>query len=336
MMNCDKVKDGKKEVLAQCPISPWTHSSGIDRNPSFSIRPSINVTSNSGATAYSVGFCFTCGLKGSALSIAKKYHENSGDISPVDYVTEVEVVGMTTNGFKKSNIQMGYRVLSKMKFGKKYKESKKISDKDLGIIDWKEIEKYMGSVPKYILDRGISVDTCKAFKLGHDKERSSLVIPFVDKDGRLCGYTLRRYNSTKNQYYRGRLGRYFHSPGMKKSYILYGENNIRSNIPDLVIVEGNVDVLKLWQFGYNALAVQGSHSSEFQIDRMLGFVGDGGKIFIMADGDDAGVKLAKDLSEKIGKRCYTKVVFIERGLDPGDLKDRDEAIKYLGDCRYEQ
>jgi 5S rRNA maturation endonuclease (ribonuclease M5) len=88
-------------------------------------------------------------------------------------------------------------------------------------------------------------------------------------------------------------------PGMERGKMLFGFDECQHGEQAVAIVEGAREVMKLWQLGYRALAVQGSGITREQIDLVADVYPR--KIVVMMDGDEAGYaaqdKIHKELSE---------------------------------------
>jgi len=313
MMGCRTIKESNTHVMASCPFAPFTHDGGMDKRPSFSVTKDSDK---------SIGQCFTCGEKGTILQIAKSFADRSGSQGVIDYVRECEII---TADFKETfnakTFGMRFRKLIDMNFADGDWKPEEFDEKSVEVMDWTQIERYMGSVPKYILHRGIDIGVCKKWKIGHAKQRKAVVFPMIDRLQRLVGYTLRKYQG---------LPKYLHSTGMKKSLFLYGEHMIMSKTDKLFIVEGHIDVLKMSQFGFSVLGIQGSDVSDIQAEKILDVTEANGTIYIMSDGDSAGDKLAIALKNKLEKRAFVKRVPLDNGKDPGDFNSREEVLACIG------
>jgi DNA primase len=312
MMGCHKIKEYSTNVIADCPFARFSHAGGTDKKPSFSVKKD---------SSKSVGKCFSCGEKGTVLQLAKTYADHTGDYAPVDYVRQAEMIGIHKDFSPKTFATMKHNSFREMDFQGMYYQEPEFNEDDITELEWVKIERYMGQVPQYILGRGVTIDTCKAYKIGHDKKRKAVVFPMIDRRMRLVGYTLRKYKG---------FPKYLHSVGMKKSLFLYGEHLIRNKVSELFIVEGHIDVLKMHQFGYNAMAIQGSSVSSVQKNKILDVVKDSGTVYIMSDGDVAGLKLANDLEYALKDRAYTKKITLKDGEDPGDFTNKQDIEAYLG------
>lgn len=105
-----------------------------------------------------------------------------------------------------------------------------------------------------LLDAGLSV----AGKNGgiYDKFRSRLMLPVIDVRGDVVGFTSRILPGLEG-------AKYLNSPDtlcFKKSQLIYGLNFAKSTKrPNLILVEGNIDVITLHQAGFdNVVATMGT------------------------------------------------------------------------------
>lgn len=197
------------------------------------------------------------------------------------------------------------------------------------------------AVPKYALSRGITIETAKSWRLGrtprecwrqingfpvpywptfaYDAKR--LVFTIRNRGGRTVGLSGRKLS--------GDGPKYFHWPHFKRNKYLYGEDRVDPDKDHLIVVEGFIDVLILWQYGYNAVGLMGSAISEPQIQRMIDLLPTFGELYTMTDGDFAGRKAVygtddkkheDGLIHKIKGRVPLYVVDLPNGVDPKGLK----------------
>jgi 5S rRNA maturation endonuclease (ribonuclease M5) len=65
-------------------------------------------------------------------------------------------------------------------------------------IPWETYEPHAGSVPLYATEqRGLTIDTCREWELGHDKNGCRLLFPMRDRGGRLVAISGRLYRCSK-------------------------------------------------------------------------------------------------------------------------------------------
>lgn len=151
-------------------------------------------------------------------------------------------------------------------------------------------------VSKYFEGRGFLKTTISHFQ-GFDSTDpkknmyNRAIIPLYDESGGLVGYTGRTIkNSTI---------KWLHTPkGLIKSLLLYNLNNIH-NTDSVILVEGPLDVWKLYECGiYNSVAILGTEISQ---DQILLLKNKGiKKIILMLDPDSAGKRATlNNISNKL-------------------------------------
>src|ERR1019366_2234845 len=110
---------------------------------------------------------------------------------------------------------------------------------------------------KYMYDRGFNSDTLKRWEIGYDKLSERITIPIRDHNGVLVGFKGRSYKeNTIPKYmilgdYNENQNRYGFQP-YKKSQYIFGLDEFRYNTIcyDVIIVEGELNVLAMTQHGY--------------------------------------------------------------------------------------
>ncbi len=299
----------------QCPFRSTAHASGTDRTPSFTVAKN--------PLGKSLAFCFSCGVKGSLFSIAKEYEQTYGTFGLVDYVVDHENDDFSwyKKNQKDPKVQatFGYRKLASMKF--KPDEipglhKVEFDEDNVMVVPDSELLPYASSIPKYVVNRGVTMETAKAFRLGYDQRRGAVLIPIIDRLGRLVGIT--------RNHFKGTGPKYQHSKGLKKTHFLFGEHMIDKSLKDVVITEGHFDVINLWQAGYNALGTMGSYTGEVQLNKIVDALGLKGIAYLLPDNDQAGWKLKAELIA--GLKDRVKVIDrqllmeeVAEGKDAGDL-----------------
>ena len=178
--------------------------------------------------------------------------------------------------------------------------------------------------------RGFSEETVEAFDLGYDPISESAIIPIRNMWGDLLGVTRRSLRKSANIRYRD-------PKGFQKGKNLFGSWFVtQAESPRVVLTEGPLDCVKVWQAGHPSAAVYGSRVTEHQIMllRRMGVT----TCILFFDNDKAGknaVKQCKGWSEDndgswhydpatdLRKFFVLKVVSYKGldGNDPGDLTD---------------
>lgn len=211
------------------------------------------------------------------------------------------------------------------------------------ILDESVLKRYSLGVTSYWTDprphgRGFSEETVIAFDLGYDPMEEAAIIPIRNMYGDLLGVTRRSLRKEARIRFRD-------PKGFKKSNHLFGSWFVAEyETPYVVICEGPLDAIKIWQAGHPAVAVYGSYVSEHQIMllRRMGIV----SVVFMFDNDKQGVAAIKQCKgftqDNHGDWSYDpstdmrKFFVLKRagydgctGNDPGDLTDKqiDNAVR---------
>lgn len=115
-----------------------------------------------------------------------------------------------------------------------------------------------GKTHHYMIERGFTPDTLRAWHVGWDFARQAIVIP-VTWQGDTVGLIYRHVPPIPEGY-----PRYEYTPRMPKSRILFGWDHRSSNEP-LIVVEGPLDCLWAYQCGLHAVvAILGMSMSKAQ------------------------------------------------------------------------
>jgi hypothetical protein len=226
---------------------------------------------------------------------------------------------------------------------------------------WAQYEPFTGSVPPYALKRGLAMETCREWSLGHDKRMRRLLFPLLDRRGRLMAISGRRYacqwcgsersvrenrcrecrrpvpegelcpkcseKGAKEEWCAGckrpMSPKYLHSDGFQRNLFLFGEHRIQDGSKCVYVVEGHMDALMLWQAGYRpAVALLGSHPGGSQVEKLVAYYD---RIVVVPDGDAAGEAMAADLTAAVAWRVPVVVRLPKKGCDPGELNYQEMA-----------
>ncbi|CAE6946284.1 hypothetical protein R69608_05539 [Paraburkholderia nemoris] len=169
-----------------------------------------------------------------------------------------------------------------------------------------------GRVLSYLTnERKLSIETIAAFKVGATKDDDAIIFPFL-RDGELV--------NTKH------LAVERDANGKKKTWqasdaepCLFGWDLVREDVKAVLIVEGEIDAMSLYQYGFDALSVnQGAGNHQWidsDFDRLERFQ----EIFLWFDNDEPGQKGVREVASRLGlDRC--RIVDFR-------LKDANEALQ---------
>jgi DNA primase len=182
-----------------------------------------------------------------------------------------------------------------------------------------------GSAAAYLRDRGLSVETTRAWGLGLNGNR--LMLPLRDALGRTCAFSGRSLTGEEPKYRNSANDALF-----RKQDLLFGLDRATTAIRrsgEALLVEGPIDVLQLHQAGLDhAVASLGTAFSIEQANRLLR---SGAKrLWVALDGDKAGQAATSRLIEAlrplvISGQLDLLVVALPPGHDPDSLVRREGA-----------
>lgn len=163
--------------------------------------------------------------------------------------------------------------------------------------------------PKDFLKRGFTKETLKHFRIGMADD-GMIVIPFYkdfNRYGDLLGYQ-KRIN------YPDRI--VLNSKGFNKKEYLY---NVDTSYSYVVVVEGYSDVMRLYQHGYNAVALLGADMSAKQAELLYSFE----RVYLALDNDMAGRRATEICNHLLKNHVEVKLVPY-RTKDPGECTSKEE------------
>jgi 5S rRNA maturation endonuclease (ribonuclease M5) len=164
--------------------------------------------------------------------------------------------------------------------------------------------------PKEFLARGFTIETLKHFRLGVTDDHW-VIIPFF-MEGKLKGYQ-------KRVDFPDRI--VINNEDFNKQEYLY---NLDFSYDYVIAVEGYSDVMRLFQFGYNATGVLGAGVSTWQASQIRKFK----RVYLAFDNDEAG-RRATEMCYHLIKH-HTEVLIIPYlTKDPGECKSRRQWKKYF-------
>jgi DNA primase len=143
---------------------------------------------------------------------------------------------------------------------------------------------------QYIIDRGFTIQTIKAWGIRYDPEVPAIVIPIYDIKGQLVGLSRREVVPQSQP------SKYMESVGFDKNQHLFGAHR---HVPQgrVVIVEGPLDCIWLHQCGVtDAVALMGTYCSMAK-QRLLARLGS--HVVLALDNDAAGYSATLWLTEQL-------------------------------------
>lgn len=157
----------------------------------------------------------------------------------------------------------------------------------------------------------------------YDRFRNRLMFPIIDVRGNVVGFGGRVLDKSEPKYLNSNETLIFN-----KRKNLFGLNLAKkTKQPNMILVEGNIDVVTLHQFGFdNAVASLGTSLTDDQVTLLSRYTEE---VILTYDGDEAGQRAAKraiPMLEKAGIKV--------RVLQVKDAKDPDEFLQKFGADKF--
>lgn len=342
-----KVKRGSGKLRVTCPLASRSHASRSDERPSMVVFPE-------GQRGDPICACSACHWKGAVVRLVDELADAGMDVSKAREMLTGEAAKKTDDQPQKNERR---EIISRVRALTHDGVSRARVQRAGAWFDPRAVDlgdnvpampddafsKYGRGVPRYALDRGLTLETCRAWGLGHDRRARRLMFALRDHRGRLVAMSGRLYACSvcgwswppreKQPRDCGCCGRrlppkFLHSKGFKREFFLYGE--VRKDIDrgDIIyVVEGNIDAPMLWQYGYRpVVATLGSNVSDVQVEKLVAWWN---HILIVQDADDAGDSMVRLVKYKVAGRKKVSSVRPLDGMDPGSMSV-DNAVELLG------
>lgn len=361
LINCQNIRRKPDWVMASCPFS-WLHSGGKDSSPSFGVR-----VNNDGPSGYN---CFGCHRSGGSLvDLLNTLNQNTS----FDYNEAFDFVLENGNGGSDLEFEDPAQSWTSFGDESPEINDSNLDDQresyftlnpdDQPSVHPDALEKFEACekhVHDYLLGRGFRKDVCIDWGVRVETNRCGserVVLPVYNYENDLVAYTRRvTWNEPTCQVcgYQGSemswhgdfcpecdtdydrwfvWPKYQHSKGFNRNYLLYGEHLIDESNSKGVVVEGNLDAMRLYQYGVeNVVAVMGSKVGQTKPGHQMYRLGvHFDELLIMADGDEAGRDMADTITEfyqSYPDKLDVVTYVCPDGRDPGDM-DRKKVQNTL-------
>ena len=307
-----------KNYFGVCPFHD-------DHSPSMSVSPERQLYK-----------CFVCNKAGNVFNFVKDY-ENISFIEAVKKVADKVGIPLDIGNVKTENT--------------KYKEEYEIMEFTTKILQNNLSSKEGVKAREYLLNRSITDDIIKDFKIGltlndktylynvlskkydinkldelglitkdgitgYDKFINRIMIPICDIDGHVVGFTGRIYNGEKTAKYINTK----ETPIYVKGNILFNYHLAKEYIKNekcVILVEGNMDAIRMYSEGLkNVVALMGTAMTKEQINILKKLRV---PVILMLDNDDAGsINTITNGDLLTNNGIDTKVVRLSGAKDPDE------------------
>lgn len=296
------------EITFSCP---WEVHKFGDQNPSASMN-----------TESKLIYCFSCKTGHNPISFLAKL-ENIAFVDAQKFIIERYGDGNSYDGFsliqyfkRKQNVQDTIAETTGL-------------NKNNPVIPWAYAEerqfKLLGEPLRYLYNRGFQRQTIEHFALGYDELSDMVVIPVCDKDGSLLGFKGRAYRAEfagpKYLVIGDRKGNTWGFGTVNVQHEIFNHDGLINSDP-IIVVEGELDAMMLWQRGYkNVCSLYGSSFTNTQKEKLLA---SGNDFILFLDSDPAGDKCKEKMVEELSPYATIKVVDQHEG-DPCSMTENECA-----------
>ena len=216
-LGLERVKNNGEWVSASCPLSPWTHTHGSDRNPSFAINFKGEGYFN----------CFSCesGDLYELLRLLKKYGAD------VDYKSALDAL----NQYNEGDIEVVFKM-------KGNDEDQIWNDSYLDNFHLASLNEKAFS---YLVSRKVGRSLIDNFEIMWDARMQSVCFPIRNIAGLLTGM--------RGRLLTGRYHDYDNGKNQRNPLVWYGEDKVDFNLP-VLMVEGVFDFMAVYPHYNNVVS----------------------------------------------------------------------------------
>jgi len=184
------------------------------------------------------------------------------------------------------------------------------------------LDQFESAGHEYLIERGLSVETQKAWGTRWDATQQRVVFPVRLHGGDLIGAVGRTVNNG--------IPKYWNYEKFAKAQVLFGEHLVRGR--QIVVVEGPLDALAVWQAlgdsveEIGVVASMGSELSRVQIQHLVDL---SEEVILFMDNDPAGLTASRKNGKQLQGRTQVRYVGYcreEYGDDPSSLISRGCSI----------
>lgn len=320
------VKRGRNYV-GLCPF----HN---EKTPSFSVNPDGHYFK-----------CFGCGKSGDAITFLQEY-EGLDFNEAIKELAEKAHIDLGEAEFQKKQVDYSVYYDINREAALYFMDNIKLDEAAISYLKNRNIN--VNSVLEFgigfaldswdgllnhLTKKGFSINDIEAANLIQKSEkrgtyydlfRKRLIFPILDLKSRVVGFSGRIVGDGEPKYYNSRDSVIF-----KKGNLLFGLNLVqkKSDRSRIMLVEGNIDVVKLHQMGINyVVAALGTAFTDRQATLLKRY---GKEVYLCLDGDFAGQKATvRDIEILRNIGVVPKIVVIPDNMDPDEYVDKFGKDKF--------
>lgn len=312
-----------KNFFGVCPFHD-------DTNPSMSVSREKQIYR-----------CFSCGASGNVFNFIMDYEHVSFKeaLSILANKTGIEIKGLKldkkeskydklyeiyelAHKYYQNNMSSSYAKKAKEYLNNRHIDEDMIKEYKIGL----SLDKN-DNLTKLLLSKGYDLNTLNNIGLtNYDKDvyTNRIMFPLYDLNGRVVGFSGRRYDGIKENKYVNTKG----TDIFQKGETLYNYHNAREFVRSknqVIVMEGFMAVIRTLTTGIkNVVALMGTAMTKEQANLIKRL---STNVVLCFDGDEPGRKACLDNGNELEKLgCDVSIVELDGGLDPDDY-----ILKYGGD-----
>lgn len=317
-----------KNFFGVCPFHD-------DTNPSMSVSRDKQIYR-----------CFSCGASGNVFSFIMDYEHISFKEALVilSNKTGIELKGIhidkkaskndklyeiydLAHKYYQNNMSSSYAKHAKEYLNSRHIDDEMIKEYKIGL----SLDKN-DHLTKLLIGKGYDLNTLNAIGISitnKDVYMNRIMFPLYDLNGRVVGFSGRRYDGIKENKYVNTKG----TDIFQKGETLYNYHLAREHVRSknqVIVMEGFMAVIRSKEAGIkNAVGLMGTAMTKEQASLIKRL---SERVILCLDGDEPGRKACLDNGSELEKLgCQVSIVELGDGLDPDDyiLKFGSEAFKNL-------
>ena len=294
-------------VISTCPLAPWRHASGVDKNPSFGVK-----ADKGDARVH----CFSCGFSGTIIDMVHtiRHHNKMHPEVEIDWS---QVMGLVNGIEDEWDLDLDQPTIEEMLFSK---------SEDAHVFPdwWLESFPPALTIPEasgYLAARGVDYDTAEMLDLRCDTNQGRICFPVRDFQGRLLGLHGRAMHAETEPRYR-----MYTQGGCNNPMIWLGENWVDLSLP-IVVVEGPFDVAAVLPVYSNVVSPLFANPNVEKIRRMQDCL----EWVTLLDTGVAGDHGRHKIEQVLGEDHVVEHLYMPgHRKDPGECS-REEILGLFGD-----
>lgn len=246
-IDAQKVKLRANWIICSCPVSPWTHMKGSDKNPSFGIEINVNGPSRVN--------CYSCGMQGDMLDLILEFimWQRKTPMYQDQFLKLQRAVELATNDEATEVEDMTVPDYDNMP---KKKKSKFVEFPEYWLASFAKITEH-----PYLKSRGVSPEIAEYLDARFDMSEKRVAFPIRTKNGKLAGMHGRYATDPVPEW--ALKHKMYDFNKVFNQMVWFNEDRIDLDIP-LVLTEGTFDVASIMRVYTN---VAGSLTSQITYDK---------------------------------------------------------------------